>query len=166
MSVIAEVPALVPAEFRELIGDHGKSPWNPSRKATARVVNPLPAPERCACGRPVEIFHHLQVYGREFSDWPWMYRCEPCDASVGMHPFTNIPLGTLANKALRETRKACKQPFELLWQTGRMDRAAAYGGLARHLRIPVEECHFGWFDAETCQRARDWAVKSLRGQPA
>lgn len=153
----------VPKAFRRFIDpDHGKSPWRPSEKATKRVLNPLPAPTVHTCGRPVEIAHHDQVYGREYSDWPWMYRCAACDASVGMHPFTSIPLGTLADKALRDTRKACKQPFEMLWQRKRMDRHAAYAGLAAHLGIQVDSCHFGWFDAETCRKARDWSVQKLR----
>lgn len=165
-AVAADPLVNVPEAFHLFICEHGKSPWNPSRRATARVLNALPAPTVCSCGRPVEIAHHEQVYGGEYSDWPWMYRCAPCDASVGMHPFTNIPLGTLADRELRAIRKACKQPFEMLWQNGRMDRKAAYGGLARHLRIPVEQCHFGWFDADTCRSARDWAVRALRGEPA
>ena len=156
--------APVPEAFRHLIPDHGKSPWHPSVKATKRVLNVLPAPTvHDACGSPVEIAHHTQVYGKEFNDWPWMYRCTACDAMVGMHPFTSIPLGTLADKALRQTRMACKQPFELLWKDGgQMTRSEAYAGLAAHLGLPVEECHFGWFDAETSKRARDWAVAQLR----
>lgn len=155
--------APVPEAFRHLVPDHGKSPWHPSVKATKRVLNVLPVPTvHEACGHPVEIAHHTDVYGTEYSEWPWMYRCTTCDATVGMHPFTNIPLGTLATKALRQTRTACKQPFELLWQHGRMTRTEAYAGLAAHLGIEVEACHFGWFDAETCRRARDWAVAQLR----
>lgn len=154
----------VPEAYRHLVPDHGKSPWHPSVKATARVLNPLPAPVvHDVCGQPVEIAHHTQVYGTEYGDWPWMYRCTTCDAMVGMHPFTSIPLGTLADKALRDTRRACKQPFELLWEHGRMTRSEAYAGLAAHLGLEVEACHFGWFDADTCRRARDWAVAQLRG---
>lgn len=154
--------AEVPEAFRPFVPDHGKSPWHPSIKATKRVLNPLPAPTVHECGTPVEIAHHQQVYGRDYSEWPWMYRCAACDASVGMHPFTNIPLGTLADKALRDIRKACKQPFQVLWEHGRMTRTEAYAGLAAHLGIEVEACHFGWFDAATCIRARDWAVATLR----
>ena len=60
-------------------------------------------------------------------------------------------------------RQSCKQPFELLWTSKRMTRDAAYAGLAAHLGIGAETCHFGWFDADTCARARDWAVAQLRG---
>lgn len=168
----AEHLALVPAQFRELVememfaGQHNKSPWRTSRKATARVTNPLPAPEFCACGCAVEIAHHSQVYGRAYSEWPWMYRCPNCGSSVGMHPFTNIPLGTLADDALKKARKESKQPFEMLWQSRRMTRAQAYAALADHLGIEAGKCHFGWFDAATCARAKDWAVCALKGGKA
>lgn len=155
----------VPERFRHLIPDHGKSPWHPSVKATTRVLNVLPAPTvHESCGQPVEIVHHTEIYGAEYSDWPWVYRCKVCDATVGMHPFTSIPLGTLANRALRFARNSCKQPFELLWQHKRMTRTEAYAGLAAHLGIEVEACHFGWFDVATCHRARDWAVTQLKAR--
>jgi hypothetical protein len=153
----------VPQQFRGLVPDHGKSPWHPSVRATARVPNPLPAPAvHDDCGGAVEIAHHTQLYRREFSEWPWAYRCTTCDARVGMHPFTAIPLGTLADEALRDLRKTCKQPFEMLWQSKRMTRTEAYVALAAHLGVPVEECHFGWFDADRCLAARTWAVAQLR----
>ena len=153
----------VPAEYRHLVPEHGKSPWVPSKKATARVPDRLPAPTvHEACGGAVVIAHHSEVYGREFHEWPWLYRCARCDAHVGMHPFTSIPLGTLADKALRATRTSCKQPFELLWKHKRMNRNEAYAGLAAHLGIELSACHFGLFNAEQCRAARDWAVAELR----
>lgn len=166
----ADLLARVPAAYRHLVPEHGKSPWSPSKTATARVPNPMPVPTvHEACGGPVVIAHHTEVYGREFHEWPWMYRCHRCDASVGMHPFTSIPLGTLADKALRTTRTACKQPFELLWKGGRVSRTEAYEGLAAHLGIELDACHFGLFNAEQCHAAKAWAVAELRrraGQPS
>ena len=157
--------AAVPQAFRHLIDDHGKSPWHPSAKATKRVLNPLPAPTvHEACGTAVEIKHHTQIYGREYGEWPWMYRCATCDAMVGMHPFTSIPLGTLADRALRAARNAAKKPFEQLWQDQWMTRSEAYAELAAHLGIDVEACHFGWFDAAQCERAGNWARAALEGR--
>jgi hypothetical protein len=131
-----------------------KTPWEPSRKAIARVKNPLPAPSVCpCCGGGVGIRSHEEVYGRAYDDWPWLYACIDCDARVGMHPFTDIPLGTLADEVLREARKRCKAPFEAIYRDGRLGRSQAYQALAKRLGIPVEECHFGWFDIEMCQRA-------------
>lgn len=137
-----------------------KSPWNPSRKAIARVKNPLPPPTECPfCGGQVAISHHDDVYGRTYGDWPWMYRCAPCDAYVGMHPFTDIPLGTLANPATRAARKRCKPAFEWLHRFGGWSRSEAYAELARRLGITAEECHFGWFDEAMCEKARRACVE-------
>ena len=138
-----------------------KTPWNPSRKAAARVKAPLPAPEVCPyCGSPVEIVHHREVYGRAFSAWPWLYRCAgspACDSYVGMHPYTAIPLGTLADPATRDARKNCKPAFEALWRgdCSFLTRREAYRALADRLGIPVEQCHFAWFDIAACWKAKD-----------
>ena len=132
----------------------GPTPWSPSRTAIARVKNPLPAPSHCSyCAAEVRIASHEEVYGRAYDDWPWLYACTQCDARVGMHPHTDIPLGALADAELREIRKACKAPFEAIYRDARLSRTQAYQALARRLGIPVEHCHFGWFDAEMCQRA-------------
>lgn len=135
-----------------------KTPWNPSKKATKRVKNVLPTPEQCnCCGRMgVVIKSNDEIYrGRKYGKWPWVYICagdiESCGAYVGMHPFTNIPLGTLADAKTREARKKCKVPF--LHLTGKISRKEAYKKLAEKLGIETEECHFGWFDAVMCEKA-------------
>ena len=87
------------------------TPWNPSHKAIARVKNPLPVPDSCPyCGDQVEIKENKVIFGRNTGEWPWIYQCadDNCDAYVGMHPFTHIPLGTLADQETRERRKAAK----------------------------------------------------------
>ncbi|MFG0647737.1 zinc-finger-containing protein [Leclercia adecarboxylata] len=131
-----------------------KTPSNPSRKATARVKNPLPAPTQCHhCSDRVRIGTHEEVYGRDYSDWPYVYLCEGCGAYVGLHPFTAIPLRTLADKRTRDARKSCKLPFERIWRSGSMSRSEAYKWLADKMGIPTDECHFGWFSDEQCQVA-------------
>lgn len=129
------------------------TPWNPSRRATARVKNPLPVPDRCPhCDKACFIVNNAEIYGREFGEWPWSLLCTGCRAYVGLHPFTGIPLGTLATPAIRKARSAAKDAFNPLWQSGRMNRSDAYAWLAGALGIAkVEECHIGWFDVEQCQ---------------
>lgn len=131
-----------------------KTPWNPSRRAIARVRNPLPEPTACQyCGGKVEIVRNSAIYGRDYGEWPWAYRCTCCHSYVGMHPFTAIPLGTLANAATREARKKAKAAFNPLWQGKCMSRTEAYQWLASALGIAnVEECHIGWFDVAMCER--------------
>ncbi|MCT8345123.1 DUF3268 family zinc-finger domain-containing protein [Photorhabdus kleinii] len=134
-----------------------KTPWNPSRKAILKVKNPLPPPEICNyCGSQVKIVNHKEIYGgKSFGNWPWSYLCSCCGAYVGMHPFTNIPLGTLADKATRNARLSSKRYFEEIWQSGKLSRTDAYKWLAKRLGINKCECHFGWFDIDTCYRAKE-----------
>lgn len=143
-----------------------KTPWNPSRRATERVKNPLPAPAVCPhCGDKVEIVGNETIYGKPQGEWPWAYRCGSCGAYVGMHPYTNIPLGTLATENLRKARVRAKQPFETWRLSRKLDRSTAYTTLADKLGIPVEECHFGWFDLQRCAQAESIAVGLLRTTP-
>lgn len=138
-----------------MISDHVKSPVNPSRKAIARVENPLPIPTCCPyCQAPVVIKGHAEIYnGRAYGEWPWVYGCSACDARVGMHPFTNLPLGTLANEQLRKAREQHKKPFEAIWREKHLSRKDAYRWLAEQLGITTAECHFGLFDQERCALA-------------
>ncbi len=131
--------------------------WPPQFKPQAslrhRVRDPLPPPNDCPyCNGLVQIVNNEEIYGNPFGEWPWAYRCKPCDAYVGMHPQTDIPLGKLADKATRSARKLAKGVFNPLWQRGMITRNEAYILLANHLNIPVAQCHFGWFDRSTCEK--------------
>jgi hypothetical protein len=145
------------------------TPQSPSRSATARVKNPLPAPTICPhCSGAVELVNNSEIYGgRSYGEWPWAYKCagDGCDSYVGLHPFTGIPLGTLADAATRAARKAAKDAFNPLWQrwgARSMTRTEAYAWLAGKLGIAdVNTCHVGWFDVETCARV----VAVCRVQP-
>lgn len=142
-------------------GENPITPWNPSRRAIKRVKNPLPVPTVCnCCSGPVRICENKEIYGgRNYGEWPWAYHCEECNAHVGMHPYTNIPLGTLADLATRDARKTCKPYFEALFLSGKMTRSEAYRQLAKALGIPEEECHFGWFDVAMCEKAKKAALE-------
>lgn len=125
-------------------------------RAVKRVVDRVPAPRICHhCGSPVKLANNSTIYGREFGDWPWVYLCcnRTCGAYVGMHPKTDIPLGTLADAQTREARKRAKAEFNPLWESKRLDRGQAYSRLAAKMGIPVTECHFGWFTVHQCREA-------------
>ena len=131
-----------------------KTPSNPSRRATARVRDPLPVPTFChLCGGPVECLENKVVYGRNFGEWPWIYPCSSCHARVGLHPFTAIPLGTLADEPTREARIAAKLTFKAWRETRGLSRSDAYAALAEEMGIPARECHFGWFREARCNEA-------------
>lgn len=75
-----------------------------------------------------------------------------CDAYVGCHKGTTIPLGRLANEKLRALKKEAHRQFDPLWKSGLMSRKNAYKWLATMLRIPIEDCHIGLFDIKMCQK--------------
>ena len=86
------------------------------------------------------------------------YACErfpECDAYVGCHPGTAVPLGRLADKELRQAKNAAHRAFDPIWKDGRMRRHEAYQWLAGQLGIDRAECHIGMFDVEMCRRVVD-----------
>ena len=131
--------------------------------AVARVKNPLPVPEQCprCSGTSVLVVNNSAIYGKQYGKWPFAYYCDGCGAYVGMHPGTNIPLGTLADEATRAARRDCKTPFEQMWKNGHMSRTEAYSWLADRMGIATDSCHFGWFEVAQCNQAKSLCEEYL-----
>lgn len=134
-----------------------------SRRALKRVKNPLPAPTICRyCGGCVELVSNSEIYnGREYGDWPYAYLCTDCKAYVGLHPDTDIPLGTLASAQLRKDRNTAKDAFHRVKEQRGFSRSLAYQWLAGKMGIEVGVCHFGWFDQDECALAMGHCVDDL-----
>lgn len=129
------------------------TPMNPSREALKRVNDRVEIPCICPyCQGLVEIAHHCAIYGKALGSWPWVYACNDCGASVGMHPQTNLPLGTLANKRLRALRIKAKDAFTRAWQEQGITRTDGYRWLAKQLGIDKNKCHIGWSDESQCEQ--------------
>lgn len=125
-----------------------------SRRALKRVREALAPPRACRyCGGGVDLVRHAEVYGRDYGDWPYLYICMACDAYVGLHPHTDLPLGTLADQPLRESRKRNKDVFEAYWRRAGMSRKEAYEWLAEQLAIDKGEAHWACFEVDACERA-------------
>jgi len=130
-----------------------------SRRALKRVKNPIAAPTCCPfCGSDVSLVGNEDIYGRRYGDWPFAYKCDSdgddkCNAYVGLHPDTDIPLGTLADKPLREARKTSKAAFLNLSRFEGWSRGESYRWLADAMGIEVGACHFGWFNTDQCEAA-------------
>ncbi|MCQ9423440.1 DUF3268 family zinc-finger domain-containing protein [Pseudomonas sp. LJDD11] len=138
-----------------------------SRRALARVKNPLPVPTECRyCAGQVELINNSKIYGREYGEWPFAYRCEDCKSYVGLHPSTDIPLGTLATAQLRKDRNASKAMFHKVKERKGLSRTLAYQWLAGKMCIPVGNCHFGWFEQEDCEKASSICIEELTGNTA
>ncbi|WP_216619040.1 zinc-finger-containing protein [Corallococcus carmarthensis] len=120
------------------------------------MIDKYPIPTSCPyCCSAVIYTSNAVIYGREYGNGR-CYKCTKCDAYVGVHNRTNIPLGRLANRELRELKKECHALFDPIWkQNKRIKREHAYERLAKVLGIPVNECHFGWFDKEMLLEARE-----------
>ena len=82
----------------------------------------------------------------------YFYLCRPCQAHVGCHPGTTVPLGILANQALRRARSAAHAAFDPMWKGKSMKRKEVYQWLADGLGINVADCHIGAFDLQMCQK--------------
>ncbi|MBD1589497.1 zinc-finger-containing protein [Pseudomonas typographi] len=138
-----------------------------SRRALKRVKNPLPAPTDCRyCGEEVRLVRNSEIYnGRSYGDWPFAYLCQCCRAYVGLHPDTDVPLGTVADDALRAARNRSKALFHDHMKTSGMSRTAAYKWLADQMRIDVSLCHFGWFEIDACAQVEQ-IVKAATPQTA
>lgn len=133
-----------------------------SRRALARVADPLPVPDRCPhCGNEPRFVDHAELYGgRRYGEWPYALACD-CGAYVGLHPHTDVPVGTLADARQREARKSGKALFEALRQHRRWSRRRAYRWLANQMDLAVAETHWGWFDAYQCAKAEALCAEAL-----
>lgn len=134
------------------------TPDNPNPKAIARVKGNYITPPICPCGGKVVIKTHREFYGRSYSDWPYLYVCE-CGNHVGIHPETNIPLGTLADDITRDARMICKKPFLKVCE--KIGKSIAYKELANYMGISTDDCHFGLFTVNQCLQAKRWSMDKL-----
>ena len=108
------------------------------------------------CGSEVVLRDASFIYHtNESKKWGKVWVCSnypKCDAYVGCHKNTEIPLGRLANIRLRTLKSEAHKQFDPLWKSGLMSRKEAYRWLADMLHIPCEECHIGMFDVKMCQK--------------
>lgn len=112
-----------------------------------------PITECSLCGGKVDYVNNREIYGRSYGNHPFAYWCRSCDAYVGVHPNTNIPLGTLADAATRQARKIHKpQFFNMIKRLG-WSKNKAYKWLSEQLKIPASKTHWGMFDEATAIKA-------------
>lgn len=117
-------------------------------KGTGKIVTGEICPY---CKNPTEWVDSKVIYGRSYG---MMFLCAPCDAYVGCHNGGGgrHSMGRLANKSLREAKKAAHSYFDKLWRSGGMSRKEAYAWLRLQMDIPAELCHIGMFDEKLCAR--------------
>ena len=116
------------------------------------------------CGGEVIFASNASVYGKEYGSGK-CYICIRCKAYVGTHvPRPTEALGILANKEMREMKRACHEVFDKGWKTEpqisrQKKRSHLYGKLAEELGIPRELCHFRYFDMPMLKKAYNILTK-------
>lgn len=105
------------------------------------------------CNEPSQLVTGKEVYPHmpKFNS-KQLYLCSPCQAWVGCHPGTIIPLGRLADLQLRKLKQAAHAAFDRIWRKDGLSRSQAYIWLASKLNIHPAVCHIGMFDIAQCTR--------------
>lgn len=115
------------------------------------------------CDRAAVLVTGNVIYLRRPDLFPKKFwNCEPCGAYVGCHPKADahgrggcgdgtVPLGRLANAALRRAKQQAHAAFDPIWMSGRLNRRAAYAWLASLMGISKRNCHIGMFDVDACR---------------
>lgn len=127
-------------------------------------IDIIPIPTRCRyCGREVVFTSNAEIYGKEYGNGK-CYLCRNCKAFVGVHTGTTIPLGTLANDALRKARNKAHNEFDKLWKqpTRIMKRLDAYKWLSKEMGLKIEETHIALFEIEQCEKVVELVKKKIK----
>ncbi len=112
------------------------------------------------CGKTAELVSEETWYGRVYDKLGrprWV--CWSCDASVGTHP-DGRPLGSLANKELRQARIEAKNRLEQLFP----DRRELYAWLSAQMGLSKRKCHVGMFSLEQCQQVVELCREQSRSR--
>ena len=127
-------------------------------------------PKKCnICGGVVQYIENKNIYGKSYGSG-WCYYCKDCGAYVGTHkPRPKEALGILANEEMKKWKMWCHREFDILWkgckeyikidgtivkqQKPKYKRNECYKWLSNEMNIPLNECHFGYFDIKQLKRA-------------
>lgn len=100
------------------------------------------------CQKKARWCDNAERYGRRYGTSYMCYWCKDCDAYVGCRNNTKQPLGTMADKELRELRMTAHGLFDPMWKGGGMSRTEAYNFLKNNFG---REIHMGESDVKTCR---------------
>jgi len=110
------------------------------------------------CKQKPEYIDSIAIYGTSYG---MVYYCKKCDAYCGVHKGTDISLGRLANKELREWKRKAHDAFDPLYKSNYMTRHEAYSWLSQKLNLPRDYTHIGMFGVDTCKKVVELCKKEL-----
>lgn len=100
------------------------------------------------CNKEAPWVENKEIYGRNYGKSYMCYYCKDCNAYVGCHNNTRFPLGTIANKELRQWRIKTHKHLDRLWKDKIFSRREVY----HKLKVAFgREIHVGESDIETCR---------------
>ena len=100
------------------------------------------------CEKEAKFISSREFYGKDYSTN--VYVCYDCDAHVGTHKNSKVPLGTMANHKLRSLRRMCHQHFDVKWKHGGLSRTESYEWLQQEMNLSPEKAHIGMFNHKQC----------------
>ncbi len=105
------------------------------------------------CGGTAVLRDGKYVYG-DRARGEKLYVCSnypECDAYVGVHEGTNIPLGTLAKAELRNKRIRAHRLFDSIWKNNLMTKKEAYRWMEYFMGLGRDEGHIAYFSDYRCE---------------
>ena len=111
--------------------------------------------------RPATVVRPIAAPGEE------VYVCArypACDAYVAAHRDSRLPMGTLADKALRRKRRQAHLALNRLWESGCMSKKEAYRYLQVQMGLPESEAHIGRFSEYRCKQVIRLCDSFVRAQ--
>ena len=122
-------------------------------------------PTRCPkCGAPIDYRSADGIYKNNQGN-AMLYICRnypKCDLYVRTHPGTNIPVGTLADRRLRQLRNEAHYYFNQLFESGMMSKNDAYNLLTNIVQAPRSNAHIGYLGEYYCRQVIEKSQEILR----
>ena len=107
------------------------------------------------CGAKATLHPSGYIYGAKDVANGYLYVCDrypKCDAYVGAHPKTKMPMGMLANGDLRNKRIQAHKAFDWLWKSGYMKKWQAYKWMQGKFGLNEAQAHIANFGEYMCDR--------------
>ncbi len=126
-----------------------------SVSVAGKISHRLPRPQVCTECRSTNIALQKRSFmgRRTHGEWDLIWHCGDCDAMVGCHEGTDVPLGTMANAETRGMRLLAHEAFDPMWRgrNSRLSRDDAYEWMAVVLGVPIANAHIGMLDRHQCE---------------
>ena len=107
------------------------------------------------CGARAALRPSSVVYGEHTKNDGYLYICDrypKCDAYVGAHQKSRLPMGTLANGDLRHKRIEAHKVFDRMWRSGLMTKGQAYKWIQTKFYLNEKQAHIGMFSEYMCNQ--------------